>query len=94
MTEKEVEEIIDKLSSVYATLMALKKVERYPNQVTEKIKVLEEVMTEIKSMKNKKCCDTCKYYEWYYDKCNKYNCEVDDRSVCSSHEEQKKKEYV
>lgn len=37
----------------------------------------------------KKCCDTCKYYEWYFDKCQKYNCEVDNRSVCSLHEERK-----
>lgn len=34
----------------------------------------------------KKCCDNCKYYEWYYDKCNKYNCEVDGRSVCNGYE--------
>ena len=42
---------------------------------------------DVVDMKSKKCCDTCKYYEWYYDKCNKYNCKVDDRSVCSSHKE-------
>ena len=30
-----------------------------------------------------KKCDTCISYEWYYDKCNKFNCEVDDRSCCS-----------
>ena len=48
----------------------------------------------MEDMKNKKCCDTCKYYEWYYDKCNKYNCEVDDRSVCSSHKERKQDDFA
>lgn len=32
---------------------------------------------------NSKCCDNCKYYEWFWDKCNKWDCEVDDRSCCS-----------
>ena len=32
------------------------------------------------------CCDNCKYYYWYYDKCTKYDCEVDARSMCSSFE--------
>ena len=32
-----------------------------------------------------KCCDTCQYYEWYYDKCQLYDCEVDARSICSSY---------
>ena len=31
-------------------------------------------------------CDTCKWYAWYYDKCNKYDCEVDGRSVCNGYE--------
>ena len=34
---------------------------------------------------NRKCCDTCQYYEWYYDKCQLYDCEVDARSVCSDY---------
>ncbi len=34
---------------------------------------------------NRKCCDTCQYYEWYYDKCRFYDCEVDARSICSSY---------
>lgn len=29
-----------------------------------------------------KCCDTCIYYYWYYDHCDMWDCEVDDRSVC------------
>lgn len=33
-----------------------------------------------------KTCDNCKYYHWYYDKCDKWNCEVDSRSVCELHE--------
>lgn len=31
----------------------------------------------------KKCCDNCIYYKWYYDKCTKFDCETDARSVCS-----------
>ena len=30
-----------------------------------------------------KSCDNCKHYQWYYDKCERWNCEVDCRSVCS-----------
>ena len=26
-------------------------------------------------------CDNCKHYEWYYDKCRKWDCEVDAREV-------------
>lgn len=33
-----------------------------------------------------KCCDNCIHYHWYYDYCDKYECEVDARSVCSSFE--------
>ena len=32
----------------------------------------------LKKMKN---CDNCKYYCWYYDKCLKWNCEVDAREI-------------
>ena len=35
---------------------------------------------------SKKCCDTCKHYHWYYDKCDKYDCEVDARSICAEYE--------
>ena len=28
-----------------------------------------------------KCCDNCRRYTWYYDKCHKWDCEVDARSV-------------
>lgn len=31
-------------------------------------------------------CDTCRYYQWYYDKCEKYDCEVDGRSRCAAYE--------
>ena len=34
----------------------------------------------------KKICDNCIHYNWYWDKCNKYNCEIDARSVCSDHQ--------
>lgn len=26
-------------------------------------------------------CDSCKYYQWYYDHCNKWDCEVDAREI-------------
>ena len=26
-------------------------------------------------------CDNCKYYDWYYDHCRKWDCEVDAREV-------------
>lgn len=26
-------------------------------------------------------CDNCKCYKWYYDHCDKWNCEVDEREV-------------
>ncbi|MBO4542400.1 MAG: hypothetical protein J5725_04375 [Bacteroidales bacterium] len=29
----------------------------------------------------KPCCDTCVHYTWYYDRCEKYQCEVDSRGV-------------
>ena len=35
------------------------------------------------SIKN---CDNCKHYEWYYDYCKKWKCEVDDREVHSCFE--------
>jgi hypothetical protein len=28
-----------------------------------------------------KCCDNCIHYHWYYDYCDKYDCEVDAREV-------------
>ena len=37
-------------------------------------------------MDTKKTCDNCIYYNWYWDKCSKYDCEVDSRSVCNEHE--------
>lgn len=27
------------------------------------------------------CCDKCKYYIWYWDKCTKWDCIVDAREV-------------
>lgn len=26
-------------------------------------------------------CDNCRFYRWYYDRCEKWNCEVDAREV-------------
>ena len=30
--------------------------------------------------------DKCKYYNWYYDKCTKWNCVVDSREVHNCYE--------
>ena len=31
-----------------------------------------------------KCCDNCIFYEWYYDRCKRWMCFINDpRSVCS-----------
>lgn len=38
-------------------------------------------------MESQKCCDNCKFYEWYYDKCKKYNCEVNAKHLCSMYQE-------
>ena len=38
-----------------------------------------------------KKCDTCANYNWYYDKCKEFNCEVDDRSCCSAWKEPREK---
>ena len=27
------------------------------------------------------CCDNCKYYVWYWDKCTKWGCIVDAREL-------------
>lgn len=26
-------------------------------------------------------CDECKHYSWYYDRCEKWQCEIDAREV-------------
>ena len=31
-------------------------------------------------------CDNCKHYCWYYDKCSKWDCEVDFREVHNCYE--------
>ena len=36
-------------------------------------------------MTSKKCCDTCKWYKWYYDLCILFNCKVDFRSICNQY---------
>ena len=36
-----------------------------------------------------KCCDNCIHYHWYYDKCDKWDCEVDARECHSCFEERK-----
>ena len=30
---------------------------------------------------NKKKCDNCKHYHWYYDHCERWDCEMDGRSI-------------
>lgn len=36
---------------------------------------------------SQKCCDNCLHYHWYYDYCDKYDCEVDARAVYDCFEE-------
>lgn len=33
-----------------------------------------------------KKCDNCHFYTWYYDYCQKWDCEKDARSVCDNFE--------
>ena len=39
-------------------------------------------------------CDNCKHYCWYYDKCGKWDCEVDAREVHQCFESTKSKETI
>lgn len=34
-----------------------------------------------------KCCDKCQWYQWYYDFCEKWKCEIDARSCQDCFEE-------
>lgn len=34
-------------------------------------------------------CDNCKYYHWYYDYCDKWQCVVDNKSVYNCYEPRK-----
>lgn len=36
-----------------------------------KVTILERVMN----------CDNCKWYRWYYDRCEKWKCEMDAREI-------------
>ena len=56
------------------------------------VKGAEEVSILSKHDDFKKCCDTCKYYEWYWDKCKKFDCEMDARACCNCHEARKTNE--
>ena len=31
-------------------------------------------------------CDKCEYYNWYYDYCRKWDCEIDGRAVHNCYE--------
>ena len=31
-------------------------------------------------------CDGCKYYNWYYDYCRKWDCKIDGRAVYNCYE--------
>lgn len=42
----------------------------------------------------KASCDNCKHYQWYYDKCERWDCKVDYRSVCSEYDGDGSAEYV
>ena len=34
-------------------------------------------------MKQKRCCDNCTFFKWYFDYCTKWKCTKDYRSICS-----------
>ena len=38
---------------------------------------------------NDKCCDNCIHYHWYYDYCDKFECEVDGRAVYGCYTERR-----
>jgi len=46
----------------------------------------EEIRRIIEEQESKRCCDNCIHYRWYYDKCIKWDCEVDARSMCNNFE--------
>ena len=33
-----------------------------------------------------KCCDNCKWYGWYWDRCERWQCEVNRNSRCNGWE--------
>lgn len=35
-------------------------------------------------------CDKCKWYQWYYDYCEKWKCTVDNKSVYACFEAERK----
>ena len=37
-------------------------------------------------------CDKCKNYNWYYDWCKKWHCEVDNRAIYSCYEPYREEE--
>ena len=39
-------------------------------------------------------CDNCKHYCWYYNKCSKWDCEVDAREVHQCFESTESKETL
>ena len=50
-------------------------------------------MKEIIKALMKKCCDdNCEHYNWYYDYCDVWKCEVDGRSCCSEYSQRERKE--
>lgn len=32
--------------------------------------------------KKNKTCDGCAYYDWYWNRCRRFDCETDPRGVC------------
>ena len=46
-------------------------------------------------MQKIKRCDNCKWYGWYWDKCERWQCEVNRNSRCSYWEgKENKKEHT
>ena len=60
------------------------------DKIERKLDDMERNINDVQNWRNKlrkhglltRCCDNCAYYSWYYDKCDKWQCEVDSRSVC------------
>ena len=64
-------------------------IDQWESRCNQQISVLTE-----KGKTMSKCCDNCIYYHWYYNHCDKWNCEVDDRSVCSEFTERKDNDKI
>lgn len=68
--------------------VSVKNVENQKALFTLEIK--ESEISTIRKEGDSMHCDDCKFYRWYYDHCDKWNCKTDERSFCNAFEERKK----